>query len=332
MGAVQAQDYPAAKWAVGLRTQGLTDTTIEQAVERGELIRTHVLRPTWHFVTPADIRWMLALTAPRVNLAMGTNFRRLGLDETLFARTDKILARALEGGKQLTRDELADALRENGVDGDLPLRVAHILARAELDRVICSGARRGKQPTYALFDERVPPTPLRSRDEAIAELTRRYFLSHGPATLKDFNWWSGLTGADIKAGIAMVKNQLAEAEIDGKTYWFDPQMPFPAPPVEEAFLLPNFDEYMVGYSDRSAIVDSRFAAHPRLRDSAVLTHVVVLGGQIAGTWKRTIRKESVDLGVQLFRPLTASEAAAFEAAIRRYSNFLGLPVRLVEGL
>src|SRR5713226_2242979 len=198
LGAVQAQDYAGAKWALGLRMQGVTDDVIEQAFADGAIIRTHVMRPTWHFVAPADIRWMLALTAPRINAYYN---RKLELDDAVFRHSNAVLAKALQGGKQLTRSELASVLQLAGIAADNLLRSTYIIMRAELDGIVCSGARRGKQFTYALLDERVPQTRNLDRDEALAEFARRYFTSHGPATLQDFVWWSGLAAADAKAGL-----------------------------------------------------------------------------------------------------------------------------------
>ena len=194
LGAVQAQDYYGAKWAVGQRMREATDDAIEAAFTEGAILRTHVLRPTWHFVAPADIRWMLRLTAPRVNTTIGSYYRKLGLDDTVFRRTNKALTRALRGGRQLTRDALRQAVDRAGVVAD-GVRFGFILLRAELDGVICSGPREGKQFTYALLDERVPEARALTRDEALAELTRRYFTSRGPATVRDFVWWSGLTAS-----------------------------------------------------------------------------------------------------------------------------------------
>ena len=208
LGAVQAQDFAAAKWALGLRLQGVTDDDIEQAFTDGAILRTHVMRPTWHFVSPADIRWLLALTAPRVHAASAYSNRKLELDDAMFRCTHAVLANALQGGKQLTRDELASALQQAGIVTEGEQRVTHIMMRAELDGIICSGARRGKQFTYALLAERAPQARSLARDEALAELTMRYLMSHGPATIQDFVWWSGLTVADARAGLAMVTSYL----------------------------------------------------------------------------------------------------------------------------
>jgi hypothetical protein len=203
-GAVQAQEYALAKWALGLRMEYATDDIIEQAFTDGAILRTHVMRPTWHFVTPADIRWILELTAPRVHAANGTMYRRLELEDALFGRSDEIIARAVEGGRHLTRAELGAALSVAGIDTTNGMRLGYIVHHAELEGVVCSGPRRGRQHTYALIAERAPQARRLARDEALAELTRRYFTSHGPATVKDFAWWSGLTIADVKAGLAML--------------------------------------------------------------------------------------------------------------------------------
>ena len=201
LGAVQAQEYPGAKWSVAQRTKGLTEATIEQVFAEGAILRTHLLRPTWHFVTPADIRWLLKLTAPRVNAANASYYRKFGLDEAVLARTNTVIARALEGGKQLTRSELEAALQQAGLStpADDRLRLAYIMMRAELDVLVCSGPLRGKQHTYVLLEERVPQAGTLERDEALAELTRRYFTSRGPATLKDYMGWSGLLAAGMNS-------------------------------------------------------------------------------------------------------------------------------------
>src|SRR6266567_8254469 len=256
LGAVQAQDFAGAKWALGLRLQGATDESIEQAFADGTILRTHVMRPTWHFVAPADIRWLLALTAPRVHAASAYHNRKLELDDAVFRSTNAVLTNALQGGKQLTRDELASALQQAGIVTEGEQRVTYIIMRAELDGIICSGARRGKQFTYALLAERAPHARMLARDEALAELTTRYFMSHGPATIQDFVWWSGLAAADAKAGLAMVTSHLQQETINGQMYWFSLSTLPVQDPSQTAYLLPNYDEYTVGYTDRSAIFDA----------------------------------------------------------------------------
>lgn len=193
LGAVQAQDYPAAKWSVAERTRRISDIQLDRAFAGGTILRTHMMRPTWHFVTAADIRWMLKLTGPRVNTAIGSYYRKMKLDDAVFERSHAAIAAALRGGKHLTRAELSSALRHAGVTSakDDRMRLSFIMLRAELDGLVCSGPRVGKQFTYALLEDRVPRAAVLDREEARAELARRYFMSHGPATLKDFRWWSG---------------------------------------------------------------------------------------------------------------------------------------------
>nr|HET6901241.1 winged helix DNA-binding domain-containing protein [Ktedonobacteraceae bacterium] len=320
LGAVQAQDYAAAKWAVGLRLQSATSDDIEQAVADGSILRTHVMRPTWHFVSPADIRWLLTLTAPRVHAASAYYYQTLGLDNAIFTRSNAALAKALQGGKQLTRLELVSVLQQIGIVTE-NLGFLYIIMHAELDGVVCSGARRGNQFTYALLEERVPQTRTLDHDEALAEFARRYFTSHGPATLQDFVWWSGLTTADARAGLAMAASELMHEVVDDQTYWFAASAPSAKELSQMAYLLPNFDEYTVGYKDRSAIID---ASHTEKFDSrgSVLNNVLVLDGQVVGTWRRTLKKDAVIITPNLFIPLTTAETHAFVAEANRYGAFL----------
>jgi hypothetical protein len=324
LGAVQAQDYMSAKWAVGLRMKHASDEALDRALADGSIIRTHVMRPTWHFVSPADVRWMLDLTASQINAAMSYNFRRLGLTEAVFKRSNSALAKALTGGKQLTRLELVAILKRQGIRTD-NLGFLHILLRAEIDRVICSGGRRGKQFTYALLDERVPHAPRLKRDEALAELALRYFTSHGPATVQDFAWWSGLTVADGRTAFGILRSRLIYEEFGGQAYWFAASKPPGGKVPRSAWLLPNFDEYMVGYSDRTALIDP---GHTKKLDgfaSALLNNSLVIDGRIVGTWKRTFKKDAVLIELKLFASLKKAGTKELDSAIKRYADFLGLP-------
>ncbi len=326
LGAVQSQDYGAAKWAVGLRLQGATDVDIEQALTDGAILRTHVMRPTWHFVAPGDIRWLLALTAPRVHKANAYYYHAQGLDDAIFTRSHDALAKALQGGKQLMREELVSVLKQAGVVTE-NMGYMLIIMHAELDGVICSGARQGKQFTYALLDERVPATRVLEHDEALAEFALRYFTSHGPATIQDFVWWSGLTVVDARAALAMVTPQLLHEVVEGQTYWFSASMPSTSvePSAKDiaqtACLLPNFDEYTVGYKDRSAVFDASHTEKFDLRGN-VLNNILVLDGQVIGTWRRTLKKDEVIINPSFFVPLSAAETCAFVAEANRYGTFL----------
>ena len=327
LGAVQSQDYAGAKWALGQRIRNATDAAIEQAFNEGAILRTHVMRPTWHFVTPEDIRWMLALTAPRVNALCATYYRKLELDTATFKRSNALLTKALQGGKQLTRAELTSLFQKNGIASDDLLRFTYLIVRAELDGIVCSGARRGKQFTYALLDERAPHARTLERDEALAELAKRYFVSHGPATLKDFVWWSGMIMADARKGLDSIRSQLISEVENGQTYWFGDSTPArtSSPTVH---LLPDYDEYTVGYTDRSAIFDLTHTNKLDSRGSELAQYTIVLDGHIAGTWKRILRKNHVVIEFVRFRTLTEAEYCAITDAAERYGKFLGLPVQL----
>ncbi len=327
LGAVQAQDYAAAKWALGLRLQDVTNAEVERAFNEGTILRTHVMRPTWHFVTPADIRWLLMLTAPRVHAVNAYYYRTHELDDTIFARCHAALRKALQGGRQFTRPELISVLQQAGVAGNNLLRFGLILMHAELEGVLCSGARRGNQFTYALLDERAPQTRVLERDEALAELTRRYFTSHGPATQKDYIWWSGLTAAETKAGLDMVRQELAYEMIDGQTYWFSSAMSPTKVPSHAAYLLPNYDEYTVSYKNSRAAFDMPDAEQSDTEGS-VLVHTILLDGRLVGTWKRVVIKDEVLITATLFTSLNEAQRSAFTASVNRYGAFLGKSARV----
>jgi hypothetical protein len=313
MGAVQAQDYVGAAWALALRTRGLTLEAVDRAFAAGEILRTHILRPTWHFVAPADIVWLLELTGPRVKTLLRTRDHRLALDTRVYTRSRSIIERALEGGRQLTRSELAGALRKNRIEA-AGQRLAHIVMHAELEGVICSGARRGVQFTYGLVAERAPGARTLPREEALATLATRYFQSHGPATIKDFAWWSGLTMADARAGVesAKVQSQVLKAP----------------PPLGCArgahYLLPNYDEYLIAYRDRGGFLDP---ARPSLVLGPAMEypHQVVLDGRVAGSWRRTMTKASARVALRLYARPSRPQAAALAAQANLLGTFLGVP-------
>lgn len=325
LGAVQAQEYTDAKWALGLRMENATDAMVEQAFNEGAILRTHLMRPTWHFVTPADIRWILKLTAPRVHARNAYYERQLELDAALFRRSDAVIAKALRGGNYLLRSELGAALARAGIVAKTN-RLGHIVHHAELEGIVCSGPRRGKQFTYALLDERAPQAKTLARDEALAELTRRYFTSHGPATVQDFSWWSGLTVADGKAGLALVGSQLKQEVIDGHTYWFSSATRAANDTGMRAYFLPVFDEYTVAYKDRSAVFERISMNKLGGSMDVLLNYAIVVDGQIVGAWKSTLKKETLVIETNPFTRLTTIEKRAITAAAQRYGDFLQLAV------
>lgn len=327
LGAVQAQDYAGAKWALAQRTTGRTDAEIERELDSGQILRTHVLRPTWHFIVPSDIRWMLALTGPRVSAAMAPANRRLELDSDVYRRAYAVLTKALAGGESLTRGELASELTRAGISGATGQRLGHLMMQAELDGIICSGPRQGKQFTYALLDARAPATPPLPRDEALAELTRRYFTRRGPATPRDFAWWSGLTVADARRGIALLDSELERLTIGDTEYWIAADAP--TPPARRslwAHLLPNYDEYFIGFRDRSAIGHRVPDTSTVTGGNALIPHVMIVNGELVGIWRRTFEKERVVMSLEPHAPLTRRELELVTAEARRFGKFLDRPV------
>jgi hypothetical protein len=332
LGAVQSQDYAGAKWALAQRLKdATTDAAIDSDFNEGKLLRTHLMRPTWHFVTPADIRWLLKLTAPRVHAVNGFMYRSQGLDKATLKKGNAALEKALRDGKQLTRAEVESEFQKAGLisDGN-GVRMGYFLMNAELEGLICSGPRRGKQFTYTLLEERVPPVKALTADEALAELTRRYFATRGPATLADFTWWSGLTMADAKKGIELVKSDFVNEEWRDHSYWFANYLSPLKMKSPTAHLLPNYDEYFIGFKDRSAIAEIAEKVGIKSDDPSLIAHIVILDGQIIGGWRRTLKKDAVFIELKLFAKLTRAEKQAVDRAIEQYGNFLGLPTRLAN--
>lgn len=331
--AVQAQEYASALWAIGLRMRGGGPLDIERAADEGRILRTHVLRPTWHFVAQADIRWMLALTSPRVHRLNAAGYRELELDAMTLRTARRTIVKALEARSALTRAELSLALAAKGVAAS-GRRLAYLVMHEELDGVICSGPRRGSQHTYALVAERAPLAVTLPRDDALALLFRRYLDGHGPATLHDFAWWSGLTLADARRALALLGSAvtvLDDGRQGARTYVaLAPATPDATRgaratrrtrPAPRAWLLPNFDEYLVAYRDRSPTSGDA----PPL---AALTNTVVIDGRRAGTWQRDIGARVVAIDVTLERDISPAEHRAVTRALGDYGAFLGLEVML----
>lgn len=321
-GAVQAQEYGPAKWGLAQRMAGSPrDARLEAAVTRGEIFRTHVLRPTWHFVIPADIRWMLRLTGSRVQRTMATYIRRHGVDAATRAKAIAIMERALEG-RSLTRPELGAALARRGIvlTGTA---LALVAMDAELSGVICSGPYQGRHLTYASIHERAPQGQAAlndaSRDEMVAELVRRFFRSHGPATTRDFAWWSGLTTADAKRGLEIVRG--TPRLDDGLTYWtVGPRPAAVASRAARVHLLPIYDEFVVAYWDRVAVPHT--SPDPRrLAPGVTFQHALIVDGQIGGTWLIARLTAGASARPIPLRPMTRAHQAALRIASARFESF-----------
>jgi hypothetical protein len=326
--AMQAQDYGPAKWSIGQRSKGLTDHDLDEALANGSIIRTHVLRPTWHFVARDDLRWLLALSGPRVQQGNARRRRQLDLDEKTLTRCEAVIVSALEGDNRLTRNELAAVLDDAGIDRS-GQRMPYILAHCELEAVICSGGRSGKQQTYALVDERVPNGHRFDRDDALVELVRRYLTSHGPATVKDMSWWSGLTMADLRKALDVLGDEVRSETIDGIALWSSASDDSPPPAARGAHLLQTYDELVVGYTE------SRFLGDPGAEEARAAwgdrtfpSGVLLLNGRIGGHWRRTLERTQVAIDVHLYQEPKRGDTKALEAAAAALGRFVDLPVTL----
>lgn len=316
MGCVQAQDYAGAKWAIGSRIKNITDAAIEQHFNEGNILRTHVLRPTWHFVAPKDIHWMLHLTAPKIKALSKGYHQQLGIDFSILKRSKTIITRALEKNKKMTREALDLLLTKEKINTGNG-RIGALLMDAELDALICNAGRDGKQFTYILLDEPSKKEKSFTRDEAIATLARRYFRSRGPATMQDFTWWSGLSITESRKGIEMNKTQLDYANINGNTYWFSVEQPVSKLKGNAAFLLPAFDEYTVAYKDRIAMLDPKFFT----ATGSGLKPVIIRNGRISGTWNRTEKKDTIQIEAALFENSDKSSLKKINIALKKYGEF-----------
>jgi hypothetical protein len=319
MGAMQAQDYAMAKWAVGLRIKNANDDIIEKAIADGTIIRTHVLRTTWHLVTPADIRWMLQLTAPGIYKQMAYHDRQLGIEQKELIKSAKLFEKTLAGEKQMTRPELEEIFIKARFNCE-GMRFGHLLMHAELQGILCSGAKKGKQITYALLEERVLVAKKYNREESLAMLTQKYFQSHGPATLKDYVWWSGLTVKEAKEGIALLEGKINSINYKEDVLWYI-DLPDKIKMDKTIYLLPNYDEYVVAYNNREALIpeDKRSELS---RENPLFNNNIIINGQVCGTWKRTMKSKGVVIDSTVFKELTATDKKYLAQAEQRFEQFL----------
>jgi hypothetical protein len=322
-GAMQAQEFAVAKWSIAQRAPGVTAADIDRAFADGRILRTHVLRPTWHFVSPLDLRWLMTATAPRVQAFNALYYRQADLSPATLAKANRLLAKALAGDAQLTRAELAGRLAKGGIKAE-GVRLACVMMNAELEQVVCSGDVRGKQHTYALFDARVPKAAAISRDAACADLARRYFTGHGPATVRDFRWWSSLTAGEALRAIEAAGGALEYREIEGRRYVVaaaaGPPTPRPSMRTPVAHLLQGYDEYVVAFTETKNVFSRDGHAGPRRTDGVQFTHAVLIGTQIVGHWRRAA-KSAGDVEFYLNRTLSKAEDRALWKAIARYRAF-----------
>jgi len=320
LGAMQAQDYAMAKWAIGSRCDA-TEKTIEEAINSGEIIRTHILRPTWHFVSAEDIYWMLNLSAPQVKKFTASAAKKYGYDAKKLDQLNASIEKLLAGNQHLTRDEIMQELNIKKTSAEDFLSAA-IMMNAELDGLVCNGKMKGKQITYALLEERVskPKTKL-AKDEALAKLAKRYFESHGPATLLDFSWWSGFSPTTCKIAINAIELQLNSIEIDNQMYWFGNDFTDEKNFRESVHFLPAFDEILISYKTREASILQEHQSKA-FTNNGIFKPIILENGKVIGTWKRTIKKDHTKIETQFFNETESAKKEILFEGITAFQNYL----------
>lgn len=320
-GAVQGQDLLYSLWALGLRVAGSTEAAMERAIAEGKILRTWPMRGTIHYVPAEDARWMLGLMTPRIVAGSAKLYRDHDLDEKTFERAREEVRSVLEGGKAVTRPDLTRHLESRGIPASGQrgyLILQHLAQRGFL----CLGPRQGKQPTVVLLDEWAPQSRDLTREEGLAEIATRYFRSHGPATLHDFAWWTGLKVADCRAAMGAISPRLEEWKDGDRTLWHVPTADESGGEPEGVMLLPFVDEYTVGYRDRGDFLKPEYAE----RTFQGLMSVMISDGQIVGMWKRKPAAKKVTVELDLFRDLGPDEGRSLDNTLRRYGGFLGKDV------
>jgi hypothetical protein len=299
MGAMQAQDYLMSKWAVGIRLQNSMEAKVEDAINKGDIIRIHVMRPTWHYVSAKDIYWMLELTAPQIKTSLKSRHIGLELSEEAIKQGNRLIEKAFYNKKNITREELAKEFEKAKIKtGDN--RLAHFLLLAELDGIICSGQIRDNKPSYALLNERIRYNKVLTREESLAELAKRYFSSRCPATINDFAWWSGLPLKDARRGLELVKSDFVSETIGGQTYWMTPSIISIRKDMPSVHLLPAYDEFLISYRDRSPAL-SEVNNKKTISANGIFHPVIVINGQVTGLWKRSVVKDKVIIETDSFQ-------------------------------
>ena len=324
--AMQAQDHRGALWSIGLRLPESTVADIERAIANRTIVRTWPMRRTLHYVAADDVRWMLRLLTPRAIKGMAGRLARLGIDEPVLARGRKAIEKAFREHPLLTREQVYDVLARAKIPPENQ-RGIHIISRLSQEGLLCFGPHRGSAPTFALLDEWIPPSRVLARDEALARLTARYFRGHAPATVRDFAWWSGITLGDARTGVAMMSAELEQKKIGDTTYIVSRAAAEVSADARQVarrlFLLPGFDEYMLGYSDRSVALDSAHAQKIVPGNNGMFMPTIVARGRVIGTWRMGPSRSTVPVTPLPFTPLSAGDARAFAAAAQRYQTFHG---------
>ncbi|MDR0419059.1 MAG: winged helix DNA-binding domain-containing protein [Prevotellaceae bacterium] len=320
MGAVQAQDYAMSKWAVGIRLSSSTLGDVDKALLKGEILRTHVMRPTWHMVAAEDIRWMLKLCEKRQKAAIESWGRNFGLTKTFYAKGRRLLEKMLKGESNLTKQEVEEGLNVRGMQVDKP-QTSCILMLAEVEGIICSGIDKGRKHTYALLDERAPVTKNLHKEEALAELALRFFRSHSPASIQDFIWWSSLSATEVKQAIGLIQQDLIFEKFGEQDYILHKSWAQITEPDSILHFLPSYDEYLISYKNRTAVLDLK--DHPKaFNNYGIFQPVIMFNGDIVGNWKKTVKKGLVAIETSFFKHKGKVLKKQIKEAEERYRSFL----------
>lgn len=322
MGAVQAQDYAMAKWAIGVRLKSASLAIVEQALQKGEIVRTHVMRPTWHFVAAEDLRWMLKLSEQRIKTVNDTYAKGRGIviSDELYSKSNRLLEKILAGKRKLTRPELAEEFGTAGLPSD-NYHMTRFTMRAEVEGVICGGESKGGKHTYMLLEECIPPMPDLTKDEALARLARNYFRSHAPGALEDFIWWSGLTAREAQQAVYLIERELTVHQQEGKNYYVhDECRVCTTLSAEHPVLLPSYDEYLLGYKSRTEVLPLEYYPKAFTRNGLFFP-VILAEGQVVGNWNRTAKKGKYMLECSFFRQDYPVNDKLLESARERCRQF-----------
>ena len=318
LGAIQSQDYGNSKWAIGARIPNITELDIKNEFEKKTIIRTWIFRGTLHIVSVNDLDWILQLISSKVISISNSNYKRHELDETIFSKSYDVLIKGMQNSNHLTRDELSKLFSKSGINIE-GLRLSLILHRASIERIICNGSKKGNSQTFALFDEIVPKTKSFIKEEALTNLALKYFSSHGPATIQDFAWWCGLSLTDVKISVENIKSKLYKTEFNNETYWsIIPENEHQI--NQETYMLPGFDEYILGYKDRTHVINARYSNQIYTKNG-IFYPIIVDHGKVIGTWKRLIKKNRIDFEIKKFYALSKNTKDGIELEKERIKLF-----------
>ena len=317
---MQSQEFAMAKWAIGLRMSGITEKDVDLAFNEGRILRTHVLRPTWHFISPSDIGWMIHLTAPKIRKIMGYYCEKNGVDKRIINKSNDLLAKHLQGGQFLMREQLRKILEGSKINtaGE---RMALILMQAELDSIICSGPRIGNQFSYAFLPERAGKQKILSNEEALIELAGRYFRSRGPATVQDLSYWSGIPQKDARRAAEGLNKDFRKMPWDGREFYCSIHQVAAPINAKASFLVPDYDEIGMSYRDKGAFSLRERAATENAGPGAGFQHFFVIDGKVGGYWKPTLLKTKRKVETKPYIQLSDTGARKLQSAVKRYDRF-----------